>query len=242
MLQEFYIRVIHIPGRTNVVADALSRLHKLDVVVSAVEPAAILDAPVVGGDVAAPLHKQEFDMVHGGVHGHFGVSKTVKMLRSLGYHWREMKKDVHKLITECIVCQKTRPMRLPDVPLRDTSTSVLFRVVALDTTGPFPESLKGFKYILVIECCFMRWVELIALRTLEAEECAESIMTAIFLRHGLPLYLRSDNGSQFVNSVIQQLLVQMGVKHHRVLPYTPQSNGHVERINKEVIPFDMSHG
>lgn len=59
-------------------------------------------------------------------------------------------------------------------------------------------------------------------------------MGALYLRHGLPVFLRSDNGTQFVNRVVDQLNGLLGVRRHRVLAYSPQSNGHVERANQEV--------
>src|SRR5690606_19352642 len=66
-------------------------------------------------------------------------------------------------------------------------------------------------------------------------ECAEALMSSLYLRHGLPKVLRSDNGTQFVNRTVDQLNRYLGVQHHRVLPYSPESNGHVERANQEVL-------
>jgi hypothetical protein len=43
------------------------------------------------------------------------------------------------------------------------------------------------------------------------------------------------SGSEFARS--QALMQLAGSAHHPSIPYRPQSNGHVERVNKEVIRF-----
>ena len=44
----------------------------------------------------------------------------------------------------------------------------------------------------------------------------------------------SDNGTEFVNQLMKQLIKLYGIDHRLITPYHPQANGLVERTNKEV--------
>jgi transposase InsO family protein len=47
--------------------------------------------------------------------------------------------------------------------------------------------------------------------------------------------VRSDNGSEFQNTNIEEFLYEEGIKHEFSIPYTPQQNGIVERKNRTLI-------
>jgi transposase InsO family protein len=47
--------------------------------------------------------------------------------------------------------------------------------------------------------------------------------------------IRSDNGSEFKNTQVEDYLDQEGIKHEFLAPYTPQQNGVVERKNRTLI-------
>lgn len=134
------------------------------------------------------------------------------------------------------------PARARVFPLMNTTMEAPGRVWAVDAMGPFPVKQDGFMYVLVMICGFMRWVENAPTRTQTAEECVDVLVDRMFCRFGLPMYLRSDRGGQFIhssvrniNSVIAGLPERLKVKHHKVLSYTPQANGTVEREIKEVL-------
>lgn len=97
-----------------------------------------------------------------------------------------------------------------------------------------PPDENGNVYILVIVCCFTRWVELYPIKDTTAKEAAKVIFTHCG-RFGYPSTLRSDNGSQFVNAVIAELLLLLGVTLELITPYSHEENGIVERMNKEVM-------
>jgi transposase InsO family protein len=44
--------------------------------------------------------------------------------------------------------------------------------------------------------------------------------------------IRSDNGSEFRNTQVEEFLDEEGIKHEISTPYTPQQNGIVERNNR----------
>ena len=44
--------------------------------------------------------------------------------------------------------------------------------------------------------------------------------------------VRSDNGGEYVNTVIEQFYSQKGIIHQTTNPYSPQQNGRAERLNR----------
>ena len=72
-----------------------------------------------------------------------------------------------------------------------------------------------------------------ATKTASAEEAAQFILelAGVF---GLPKAFRSDNGSQYENHLISVFLALVGTERHPGIAYRPQSNGMIERSNKEI--------
>ncbi|GFW83847.1 retrovirus-related Pol polyprotein from transposon 17.6 [Trichonephila clavipes] len=54
--------------------------------------------------------------------------------------------------------------------------------ISIDLLGPLPESPSGNKWIFIIEDCCTRWVELFALSQATARECATTLMEEVILR------------------------------------------------------------
>ena len=224
ILMEYNFDIVHIPGKSNVIADALSRLgYDLEDVAS----------------VSEMTDKQKMDIIesaHSGISGHHGVEATVRSIVDNGHEWKTLIDDVKKFVSSCVICQKIKKNgRARIFYMGTTGADQPFLCIAVDAIGPFPEDNGGNKYVIVFICCFTRWVELAAVRSTDAEEAANAFIEMIFARHGLPVMIRSDNGTQFVNDLIDKLLRRLNVKHHNILPYRPQSNGIVERANGEIL-------
>jgi hypothetical protein len=106
--------------------------------------------------------------------------------------------------------------------------------LAVDTIGPLPEDAQGNKYIIVFIDAFTRFVELYAVPDTTAEVCATKLLDHVG-RYGVPTYIQSDHGSQFVNQLITEFITLMGATQRLTLQYSSESNGLVERANKEVM-------
>ena len=185
----------------------------------------------------AELCKELLAAGHGrAIFGHVGVEKTVDAIEEAGYSWPTIYQDVRRYVKRCGPCQKMTHRLDNNVAylLKTTMAHKPFAVLSIDTVGPLPDDSKGFRYILVMMDAFTRYVELAATATVDADECAEALMN-VFMRHGVPREVRSDNGTQFVNQVVDALLKKLEVHHHRTLPYHPEANGLVERVNQEVM-------
>ncbi len=81
-----------------------------------------------------------------------------------------------------------------------------------------------------------RWVDGVPLRRATAKEVADGCLT-LFSRMGIPLKILSDNGTQFVSSLLKDVCSLFGIAQIQVSPYRPQSNGVLERVHGVLKPL-----
>lgn len=67
----------------------------------------------------------------------------------------------------------------------------------------------------------------------------------LLLRRGKPKYIRSDNGSEFIATALQNWLRRVGIKPIQIYPGSPWENGYNERFNgtlrREVLNAEWFH-
>ena len=73
------------------------------------------------------------------------------------------------------------------------------------------------------------------IRNKTASEVALALFNGFICTHGVPEVLISDNGREFVNSILQNLAEMLHIKHVNILPYRPEANGLVERANRKIL-------
>ncbi|GKT19588.1 hypothetical protein ADUPG1_011533, partial [Aduncisulcus paluster] len=169
--------------------------------------------------------------------GHKGINATLKFLAKRKIKWAGIRKDISQFIKSCLVCQRER---LKIDALKSYGSIIIdqpFKSIAVDTIGPFPLAKSEHRYCLSIIDEFTRYIEIFPTRTTKAEEAAKILYEEFILRFGLPPVIKSDNGPQFVNAVWRCLFNWLEIRHHRTIPYNPQSNGIIERSNRELLKF-----
>ena len=98
-----------------------------------------------------------------------------------------------------------------------------FQKWGLDFVGPFtPATTRtGNKYILVATDYCTKWVKEKALQENTAAVTTKFLYEHIWCRFGYPIELISDQGSHFLNSVVQELTQHYAVVHTKSTPYYP---------------------
>jgi transposase InsO family protein len=248
-IQTYDFDIEHIPGEENIIADSLSRLceevsktssllppsaHQLLALEAEEQPSSSSSSSKTQFSTPPSKHKL-ISKVHNATAGHHGVEKTLEKLTRQGYNWLHMRSHVKYFILQCPCCQKasfTRP------PINTHPFTVAryepFERLYWDTIGPLPTDDKGNTYIIVIICAFTRFVELYSVPDTSAMSAATSLFDLLG-RYGAPCQLVNDNGTQFVNSVISELLKLVGTEQIMTTAYSKEENSLVERANKEVM-------
>lgn len=113
-------------------------------------------------------------------------------------------------------------------------------VVAADIIGPLPRSKTQHQYILVIQDLFTKWIECAPLRSANCKKISELFRELVINRWGVPQVILTDNGTEFVNSIIQSLAEEFNIVHSTTPPYHPQANP-VERVNRVLKTMIISY-
>ncbi|KAL9987013.1 hypothetical protein ACROYT_G001247 [Oculina patagonica] len=102
--------------------------------------------------------------------------------------------------------------------------------LAADLLGPLPSG----DYVFVVVDYYSRFFEMEFTKSTTSETIV-SILSKIFVTHGLPLSLRTDNGPQFVSDYFEKYLEENGIEHRKTTPLWPQANGEIERQNRSIL-------
>ncbi|CAF4604889.1 unnamed protein product, partial [Rotaria sp. Silwood2] len=168
--------------------------------------------------------------------GHFSFDKMMSKIRTR-YWWPHMKHDVHRHVQACVPCnqynysRQKKPGHLQPIP----PIAIPFSIIGMDFCGPFLESPRENKYVLVVTDLFTHFVTAIPLPTNTAEITALSLFRHIFCRFGICSTLITDQGTHFNNNLMRAFQHLLGYNHILSTPYHPQTNGVVERFNASMV-------
>lgn len=114
------------------------------------------------------------------------------------------------------------------VPLRVLDWRVPGRVWAIDFSDPLSAIEGRYPYLLAVrDVCTGQQLLWLPVEDPTGEVARDALAT-LFAEHGSPLVLKSDNGSPFTGSVVQELLERHGVESLLSPPYWPAYNGAIE--------------
>ena len=99
----------------------------------------------------------------------------------------------------------------------------------MDIVGPLRCTTTGFKYILTFMDFATCYAEAVPLEKIEAETVADALCQ-IFTRLGIPDEILSDQGSNFMSTLMAAVFNLLQVKHIHTSPYHPQTDGMLERF------------
>ena len=156
--------------------------------------------------------------------GHAGRIKHVFRLSSRVYR-PSMRRDVFKYIRACPSCQKFKYNNAPTAsPMQLHTVSQPWHTIGVDIMGPLPKTPRQKRFLLVIVDYFTRWVEMFALRNTTATDIANILINEVICRYGIPSYILSDNGPQFVSQLFNEVYISLGIKRKFTASYHPHTN------------------
>ena len=232
------MKIVHCPGVDNVLPDLLSRCYKKNESANSVE-----QNPNVSGalQLADALHlktvidetqKQEL-MSQAHSLGHFGSRNVQALIMKEGFYWVNMSTDIANFIQNCEECQIYKISREGFHPMRSLDAVYPFEMIAMDLCGPLPLTQHKNRFILVVVDVATRFCLLRAI----SDKFATTIATELVLimtEFGLVKILLSDNGTEFVNSILNEIKKVWAIDKRTITPYYPQGNGITENKVKNV--------
>jgi len=163
---------------------------------------------------------------------HPGIKASIRTVGSR-YFWPELKNDVKKWVSECLLCQKAKVNRHTHRPPGFLPCPTQrFTIVHIDIVGPLPAEVGSPRYLLTMIDSFTRWIEVFPLVEITALNVCKGFLFSWVSRFGPPLTLISDKGKQFCSELMSNMNKVLGINMIRTTSYNPKANGLVERFHR----------
>ena len=258
-IHSYQMTLRHIPGRTNVVADALSRLYNLVVrrlddaqlhttqtmghtyeAIATAEQARMYDVDCAE-DISAIKAVQEdaipravWQECHERAHGHRGAKRTYN---EIGRRYPEVRVPmdiVQQLVDACIYCQKYKSdLQLALKTARHVLTAEHHRAqVSVDVAGMETDSV-GNNTCFVMVNHNTKLIYLYPAKGKEEIYTLHAVLSYIGL-YGLMEKILSDPGGEFSGTFTKKLMSKLGVEWDLSIAERPQSHGTEKTVGRAV--------
>ena len=147
-----------------------------------------------------------------------------------------MNKDIRKYIANCVLCRWDKakvqqyPLQMTEIPDRP------FDKITIDLVTDCETSTSGNKHILTIIDHLTGWPEAFSIPDKSTDTKVATLINHYLAVHMCPWYILSDNGMEFKNNLMDQVLQQLGIDRIFPAPYHLQSNSRLEVFHKYLKP------
>lgn len=191
-----------------------------------------------GKAIANEAHLVQIERSIDGWHQTMGHADSNNLKRMAKNNIAEGMRITNQQQTSCEVCPPAKGSRAPHPSIVRTSTEDVGELVEIDLVGPFSQaSLGNKKYAMITKDNFSDYSHVMLLQNKEESAAKLQEYIGVFESQcGRPIRkIRSDNGSEFVNSKVKTVLAVEHILHETSAPYQPQQNGAAERNNRTLI-------
>ncbi|XP_026569425.1 uncharacterized protein K02A2.6-like [Pseudonaja textilis] len=154
--------------------------------------------------------------------GHPGIIRMKALAHSYVW-WPGMDAQIANWVSSCQPCQQTRAAPPASSPTRWESANAPWSRLHVDLAGP----VHGRTFLVVVDS-YSKWIDVALLPTTTTQAIVKAL-TRLFVTHGLPDTLVSDNGPQFTSCEFSMYTANLGIRHVLTAPFHPASNGMAER-------------
>ena len=167
--------------------------------------------------------------------GHLNF-KNISKLQSLNLV-RGLPKASFKKDRLCRACQCGKQKKASFKAINLLKTSKPLELLHMDLFGPIrTRSFGGKKYSLVVVDDFTRFTWILLM---ESKDETLYLLTRLInkiqnQKNSKVIKIRSDHGTEFENTGVEEFCNQQGIEHNFSAPRTPQQNGVAERKNRTI--------
>ena len=167
--------------------------------------------------------------------GHCGIARTLQNIR-FRYFWPYMQQYVRHWTSSCHTCQtRKNPNRKAKAPLQTYLLGAPWERVNVDFTGEYQETDDGYRYIATFTCSYTKFTVAVPLRSMQAQEVADALLSHWIPYFGVPSELHTDKSRSFENVLISELCSLLSISKTRTTTMHPQSNGGCERVQRSLV-------
>ncbi|KAL5479357.1 hypothetical protein EMCRGX_G022870 [Ephydatia muelleri] len=175
-----------------------------------------------GGQVVVPVEVRP-DIVVRLHSSHQGIQSTLRRAQDVMY-WPGMK-DIEKAVRRCAVCEENAPALPKEECRAHEIMGRLWEKVGMDLFH-----CRGKDFLIIVDYLtdFFELTELLEVTALSGSPSSKQQ----FARHGIPVWVHTDGGSQFTAWEFARFSKTWGFQHTLSSPYNSQSNGKAESAVK----------
>jgi len=107
----------------------------------------------------------------------------------------------------------------------------------MDFIEQLPPSEGYTDILVVVDRLTKQAIFIPTVRSINAVLLAELFIKHVFLKHGVPNHITSDQGTEFVSKFFKSLASTLDIKLHFTLGYYPEADGQTEHTNQMLEQF-----
>ncbi|MCO5604564.1 hypothetical protein L7F22_058732 [Adiantum nelumboides] len=228
----YYFQIVHVEGKKNVVADALSRKPQVSAMsISYHNELKEMKGQYVEDEDFARIYDQ---IINGQRHEHYILKSVFLMMHGKLCVIKQLRP---KVFIECHALPYARhhgidatlmqPLPIPEKP---------WESIAMDFIFDLPRTLTGNDGIWTIICRFSKQAHFVLVRKkIKSEHMVKLFMHSVFKYHGMPQSIISDRDPRMTSLFWKTLFENMGTTLKFSSSFHPQTDGQSEEANSTVL-------
>ncbi|KAF8371150.1 hypothetical protein PRIPAC_77579 [Pristionchus pacificus] len=150
-------------------------------------------------------------------------------------YWGSILRDIPIWVQKCKKCALINAQKVYKPPLQPRVVQRSMEVVGVDLIV-MDRGIHGGGYILTVIDLFTKYVGAYVIKDKKADSVARIFVNRWVLEGGrVPESLLSDNGTEFVNQIMEEIEKIWRVERKKTLPYHSRGNGVTERVNRSIL-------
>lgn len=169
--------------------------------------------------------------------GHIGYSTLKKLVQDgMATGIPITPEQIEEAKEMCDICQRNKLTRLPFKHTESTTQAPL-DLIHTDLCGPLPDTLGKAKYMVTFLDDYSNYsiVKLLKKKSDVYDAMLEVIPFMETQTEKKVKAVRSDNGGEYMSTDLKDFFTLRGIDHQTTMPYSPQSNGKAERLNRTLL-------
>ncbi|KAK4518183.1 uncharacterized protein ATC70_001534 [Mucor velutinosus] len=159
--------------------------------------------------------------------GHFGINHVETAIHHEGFHWTNIRKDIERILGDCIECNKFNIAREGYHPFRSAKADQPLDHWCMDLGDMGVTSSFGSNFIFVMTDIYGRFTVIRCIPDKHATTIARELLQ-VFSLFGWPKILTSDRGKEFINEVVEAMVEISGIDRRLSLAWNPLGNSVAE--------------